>query len=147
MAARNPCGYDRRMISVLSLLIALLSNTQVRPRVEMEACTQWRGTVRGNDPNVSVTATLCPAGDKRVKGTLVWESKTSGSSTRELEGAWSGKSLVLRDVALTGKPNPGWMFCKVDRYRLAQIGDAKLEGTYHSSACSDDATIKLERVR
>ena len=135
------------MFSAAGVLIAILSVGQIKPQPELAECTHWRGNVRGNDPDVSVTATLCPTKDGRVKGTLVWTSKTSGSSTRALEGTWSGKSLSLRDTALDGRPNPGWRFCKVDRYKLSQVNDAKLEGTYHSSACSDDATIKLERVR
>jgi hypothetical protein len=109
-------------------------------------CTRWEGTVSGNDPSVAVTATLCEIGDHRVRGTLIWRSTLSGSNTRKVVGAWSSRVLSLRDVELTGKPNPGWMFCKVDRYTLSAQDDDHLSGTYHSSACSDDATIQLSRV-
>ncbi len=142
---------DPMMTIVAALWLAVSSIASIKqepPAKAREAkCTHWRGTVRGNDPSVAVTATLCDAGDSRVRGTLVWESRTSGSSTRTLEGARSGDTLTLKDVALTGKPNPGWRFCTVDRYTLAGAGTDRLSGTYHSGACSDDATIDLERVR
>lgn len=109
-------------------------------------CTEWRGTIHGNDPSVAVTATLCSVGDHGVRGVLVWSSDVSGSSVRTLEGTRSGSSVVLHDVALRGKPNPGWMFCTVDRYSLSNSGD-RLTGSYHSSACHDDATLTLVRVR
>jgi len=130
-------------------LVAMMSTTITKPTPEREPnkCTHWRGTVSGNDPSVSVTATLCPAAKNRVTGTLVWESKRSGTNTRTLEGTRSGGAFTLRDVALTGTPNPGWVFCKIDRYDLVLSGDDKLDGTYHSSACRDNATIELARVR
>lgn len=127
-----------------------MSTTPKRPptdRKEPDPCTHWQGTVSGNDPSVVVTVILCPAANQRVTGTLVWESKRSGTNTRTLEGTQSGKSFTLRDVSLAGNPNPGWRFCKIDRYSLALSGDTQLSGTYHSAECSDDATVKLERVR
>ncbi len=109
-------------------------------------CTQWRGTVHGNDPSVAVTATVCLVGDHDVRGVLVWNSQVSGSSVRTLEGTHAGATLTLHDVTLRGKPNDGWRFCMVDRYALTRHGD-QLAGTYHSSACYDDASIALTRVR
>lgn len=130
------------------LPVFVLFATVDRPTREPEPppCTRWEGTVSGNDPSVAVTATLCEIGDHRVRGTLVWQSKLSGSNTRTVVGVWSRRMLSLRDVELTGKPNPGWMFCKIDRYMLSASDDDHLSGGYHSSACSDDATIKLSRV-
>jgi hypothetical protein len=133
---------------VLVASVALSSTKKVPPAEREEVpCTHWQGTVSGNDPSVRVTVILCPLADHRVTGTLVWESKQSGTNTRTLDGTQSGKSFTLRDLTLDGNPTPGWRFCKIDRYALALVGDAKLEGTYHSSACNDDATVKLQRVR
>lgn len=133
---------------VVSSVVAL-SQTQKKPTAEREPdpCTHWQGTVSGNDPSVRVTVMLCPVGEGRVTGTLVWESKRSGTNTRALDGTQSGKSFTLRDLTVDGNPQPGWRFCKIDRYALALVGDTALEGTYHSSECNDDATVKLARVR
>ena len=111
---------------------------------ENVTCTEWRGTVHGNDPSVAVTATLCAVGEHGIRGVLVWTSNESGSSIRTLEGTRSGDQLTLHDVALRGKPNPGWRFCTVDRYSLSGDGD-RLTGTYSSSACHDNATLTLVR--
>ena len=118
-----------------------------RAEREPDPCTHWQGTVSGNDPSVRVTAMLCPVGDGRITGTLVWESTRSGTNTRTLEGTQSGKTFSLRDLTVDGNPKNGWRFCKVDHYQLTLVGDSALEGTYHSSACNDDATVKLARIR
>jgi len=133
---------------VAIFLVGSVASVKKQPdhKEDKTTCTRWQGTVSGNDPSVSVSVTLCDVGKGRVNGTLVWESKTSGSSTRRVEGSRSGGTLSLADISLTGKPNPGWMFCKVDRYSLSGSND-ELSGSYHSEACHDDATIKLERVR
>jgi len=141
-------------MKLLALLVALVPATALateatespRPEVQPARCTRWVGTVRGNDPSVAVTATLCPAGGARVRGSLVWASRLSGSSVRTLEGAWVGGQLILRDTALTGRPNPGWRFCPVDRYTLTASGD-RLDGTYRSAPCRDEATVELVRER
>ena len=136
------------MTLVLSIVLAISSvAVQRQPdRPKEKPCTQWRGTVSGNDPSVSVTMSICNLDNNRVSGTLVWDSKTSGTNTRTVEGKRSGSSITMADISLTGNPKPGWMFCKVDRYSLSGSNDS-LSGTYHSEACHDDATIKLERVR
>jgi hypothetical protein len=128
--------------------LALLADPTTQPAPERpEPCSEWKGTAHGNDPSVSLTASLCDAGDGRVRGTITWQSHLSGSSVREVKGAWSsgGQTLTLRDVKLSGSPNAGWRFCPIDRYRLSLSGD-ELTGTYHSSACQDDATLTLTRV-
>ena len=127
--------------------VAMSSTAKRTPAEREDPCTHWQGTVSGNDPSVRVTAILCPAGDRRVTGTLVWESERSGTNTRTLVGVQSGRSFALRDVTLDGNPKNGWRFCKIDRYELELVGDDKLEGRYHSSACNDDAAVKLQRVR
>ena len=134
---------------VLPLAWGAMSTAKPKqPPVEAEApCTHWQGTVSGNDPSVKVTVILCPVGDDRVAGQLVWESKRSGTNTRTLEGTVANKTFTLRDINLDGRPNPGWRFCKIDRYALTLIDNTRLEGTYHSSECSDDARVKLQRVR
>jgi hypothetical protein len=139
---------DQTMMLVWLPVFVLLASVG-RPAQEPEPlpCTRWAGTVSGNDPSVAVTATLCDAGDHRVRGKLVWQSKLSGSNTRTVEGTWSKGMLSLRDTELTGKPNRGWRFCKVDRYALAVSDADHLAGSYRSSACSDEATITLSRVR
>jgi hypothetical protein len=138
-----------QLVLAVAWLVASMSSSTKRtpPDREKSPCTHWQGTVSGNDPSVRITAILCPGANNRVTGTLVWESKRSGTNTRALDGTRSGATFTLRDVALAGNPNPGWQFCKIDRYTLTLSGDSQLAGTYHSSACSDDATVKLERVR
>jgi hypothetical protein len=54
---------------------------------------------------------------------------------------------VLHDTTLDGTPNPGWTFCKIDRYSMSARGADALSGTYRSAACHDTATISLVRVR
>jgi hypothetical protein len=127
-----------------------MSTNPKRPPAERDeptSCSHWQGTASGNDPSIRITVILCPHANNRVTGTLVWESKRSGTNTRALEGTQSGKSFTLRDVSLAGQPAPGWRFCKIDRYELALSGDTRLAGTYHSAECNDDATLTLERVR
>ena len=137
--------------SLLALATVAMSTQPKKPTAKREPdpCAHWQGTSSGNDPSVKLTAILCPAGDGRITGTLVWESARSGTNTRTVDGTQSGRSLTLRDLTLEGNPKPGWRFCKIDRYALALVGDGdtSLEGTYHSSACNDDATVKLTRIR
>jgi hypothetical protein len=110
-----------------------------------EHCTRYRGLVSGNDPTVSITATLCESGPM-VRGDIVWTSRRSGRSVRNVRGSWSNGQLVLRDMELLGTPNPGWKFCLIDRYAFSRAGD-RLAGTYRSSSCRDDGTITLIRER
>lgn len=157
MASPSSCGYDRPMSPLAPLLVTVLAGTSTLPvstttkqppaEREPDPCTHWQGTVSGNDPSVRVTVMLCPVGQGRVTGTLVWESERSGTNTRALDGSQSGKAFTLRDVRLDGNPKNGWRFCKIDRYALGLVGDDKLEGTYHSSACNDTAKVELTRIR
>lgn len=133
------------MTIAMLALFALEAIQPGTPEVRPAECSRWQGTVSGNDPSVSVSATLCPGGGGRVRGTLVWQSQRSGTSTRVLDGVWTAGKLVLHDTELTGRPNAGWRFCRVDQYTMTQTSAGKLEGTYHSSACADDATITLVR--
>ena len=85
-------------------------------------CEAWVGSVSGNDPSVRVSAQLCPVGEGGVNGRLQWSSLRSGYNVRAIEGRWldGGKSLELRDVRIVEQhPEPGWMFCTIDRYTLA----------------------------
>ena len=108
----------------------------------------WRGTVRGNDPSVQVEARLCPEGD-RIVGMLQWSSTVSGWNRRSVEGAWeAGRTrLVMRDTAVVEqRPQPGWVFCTVDRYELSPTAPGVLDGTYDSAACRDHAITHLQLV-
>jgi hypothetical protein len=136
------------LVAVLAVPAAALATEAVEsPHPEpVQPCTRWTGTVRGNDPSVAVVATLCSAGGGRVRGTLVWSSRRSGSSVRTIEGAWAAGELIVHDTALSGRPNPGWRFCTIDRYTLRPSAD-RLDGTYTSLRCNDDATIALVRAR
>ncbi|MBI4950596.1 MAG: hypothetical protein HY908_01050, partial [Myxococcales bacterium] len=112
-------------------------------------CEAWIGTVSGNDPSVRVSARLCPAGGDAVKGQLQWSSLKSGYSVRDVEGRWldGKKKLDMRDVRVAeSHPNPGWIFCTVDKYDLALEAPNELRGTYVSAACSDHARVTLSRV-
>jgi hypothetical protein len=110
-----------------------------------ERCTRYRGTVSGNDPTVSISATICESGPS-VTGEIVWHSRRSGRSVRNIRGSWSRGQLVVHDVEMLGRANPGWKFCLIDRYAFSRAGD-RLAGTYRSSSCRDDGTISLVRDR
>ncbi|NUP11306.1 MAG: hypothetical protein HOW73_35110 [Polyangiaceae bacterium] len=114
------------------------------------SCSQWSGTASGNDPSVQVAASLCEAKDGGVIGLVTWNSERSGFSVRKVEGSWSSdhKTLTFADVDFVeNKPNLGWRFCLIDRYRLTSGGASKLEGGYRSSKCNDDATMQLKKVK
>ena len=111
-------------------------------------CDRWVGESGGNDPTVQLDLVLCPEGQS-VQGQTQWSSLRSGWNLRVVEGSWStdGKTLSLRDVRIVKeKPNPGWRFCTIDLYELHKRGDSKLQGSYHSSSCHDDAWVRLSRV-
>ena len=111
-------------------------------------CDLWRGVVSGNDPSVLVELRLCSAGE-RVQGVLQWSSTLSGWNRRSLEGSWDAghARLTMRDLAiLEERPQPGWRFCSVDHYDLAQSTPGTLGGTYDSAACSDHATMSLQLI-
>jgi hypothetical protein len=133
-------------MTVVALLAMLASAVTNPPHGSEQRCSRWEGTVSGNDPSVKVAATLCEQ-DGKVTGTLQWTSDRSGTSTRALEGTRNGAAVVLRDTALSGTPNPGWRFCRIDQYNLAGAGTDRLSGTYLSKPCHDRATIELRRVR
>lgn len=146
------------LLAAASLSAALTSTTPMSstedppkpkdPEPAQPVCTNWTGTVSGNDPSVAIRGTLCEDAKGNVSGQLAWSSARSGSNLRQVSGAWSGDhtSLTLADGAiLESHPNPGWRFCVVDRYSLAGSKDA-LSGSYHSSGCNDDASITLARV-
>jgi len=132
------------VVTLLAVLASAVANPQ-RPE-DGPRCSHWKGTVSGNDPSVRVTATLCEKGG-HVTGMLAWNSDKSGTSTRRLDGTLDQGSLVLRDSAMTGTPNPGWRFCLIDKYQLTGAGTDTLTGTYRSNRCNDVATIELHRVR
>jgi hypothetical protein len=134
-------------LAVLALAASPADASDTKPRKRQEPakpCATWNGRVRGNDPDVAIKATLCKAKDGRVHGTIVWSGR-SGSSTRAVSGTWSSQTLTLRDDRVAGTPNAGWKFCPIERYTLTQAGARKLEGTYRSTECRDDAAITLER--
>lgn len=130
----------------MAFLLAVLASATTNPQAPREHCSKWDGTVSGNDPSVHVRAELCESGG-RITGTLIWSSDKSGTSTRALEGTRDGNAIALRDTALSGTPNPGWRFCRIDAYTLSGAGTDTLTGTYVSRPCRDHATIKLQRVR
>lgn len=124
------------------------STEEPKPKDPDPVCTEWSGTVSGNDPSVSIRGTLCEDAKGNVNGKLRWSSARSGSNVRQVDGAWSADhtALTLKDGAiLESHPNPGWRFCVVDRYTLSGTADA-LSGRYSSSACHDDAAVTLVRT-
>ncbi|MCC6522790.1 MAG: hypothetical protein IT373_09030 [Polyangiaceae bacterium] len=155
--ARSMGGYDRaRALVALAFGLALLAGPararalEHPPDLVAEGeCEAWIGTVSGNDPSVRVSARLCPAGGDAVKGQLQWSSLKSGYSVRDVEGRWldGKKKLEMRDVRVAeSHPNPGWVFCTVDKYDLALETPNELRGTYVSAACRDHARVMLSRV-
>ncbi len=136
-----------------ALLFVLVATHAAAPGTETNKpsspCTAWTGTVSGNDPSVSIAANLCEDGKGHVTGSLTWTSDRSGVNVRAVEGAWSSDhaKLSMADVAITeSRPNPGWRFCLVDSYELAGSASS-VAGTYHSSACSDEARVTLARAK
>ncbi|MCC6524811.1 MAG: hypothetical protein IT373_19300 [Polyangiaceae bacterium] len=113
-------------------------------------CDAWVGTVNGNDPDMRVSARICPAsGGDAVRGRFQTSSLKSGYSVRDFEGRWvdGKKRLDARDVRLVeDRPNPGWRFCTVDRYDLLLETPDRLAGKLHAEACSDHASVVLTRV-
>ena len=114
-----------------------------------ENCELWSGGASGNDPTVLVEVSLCPAENNEVSGRLQWSSLRSGWNVRRLEGRWSSgdrRQLTLSDSALLeNRPEPGWRFCLIDSYDLQMVRPGRLEGTYASRQCDDNARIWLER--
>lgn len=111
-------------------------------------CELWVGRGSGNDPSMQIELRLCPQPDGRVSGEVQWSSTTSGWNLRDVSGRYEagGTGITLRDDRITAqRPEPGWRFCTIDRYTLVRSGD-HLSGPYHSSACSDDGTLTLDRV-
>lgn len=115
-------------------------------------CERWKGTASGNDPSVEIELVLCDGPDGAVSGQLQWSSLESGYNVRDVSGSWSaGRArLTLADRRIVvDRPRGGWKFCAIDRYELERTvgpGVERLAGKYSSSACSDQATITLERA-
>lgn len=110
-------------------------------------CELWRGTSSGNDPSVEIEVRICRSGDT-FTGAFQWSSTRSGWNRRSIEGRVSdgGATVTMRDLAiLEQRPQPGWMFCTVDRYSLTRTGDT-LAGRYDSEACTDHGTLQLRLV-
>jgi len=135
--------------ALLGALATLLAPGTETKETTPKPCTEWTGTVSGNDPSVSFTGRLCEDKSGHVKGTLTWSSNLSGMNVREVAGAWSSDhaSLTMHDVAIVeSKPKPGWRFCLVDEYDLN--GDrSALNGSYHSEACHDTAHVTLSATK
>jgi MYXO-CTERM domain-containing protein len=149
---------ERRLLSAVVLLVIVQSGaawaqspvqeTRRRPPPLEPApeCALWKGTVSGNDPSVEIEMKLCPSGNA-VSGMMQWSSLKSGWNRRAIEGRWSEdkSALTLRDTSVVeSRPEPGWRFCVVDQYDLKVVSPGNLEGTYRSSACNDNAKVKLQ---
>ncbi|MEZ4320308.1 MAG: hypothetical protein R3F61_22705 [Myxococcota bacterium] len=112
---------------------------------EQAGCDRYEGTASGNDPTVRLVVVLCEEGSA-VTGQLQWSSLVSGWNVRDLEGGRDGDVYTMRDVAIVEeKAEPGWRFCKIDRYSLRREGDA-MQGDYRSLVCNDTAQIALARM-
>ena len=105
-------------------------------------CELWLGDASGNDPTVRLQMQLCPDGDA-LRGEVQWSSLQSGWSVRAVSGRREGDSVELRDDRIVEeRPEPGWVFCTVDRWSLVRRGD-RMEGTYASATCRDSASVRL----
>lgn len=116
--------------------------------VPQSGCELWVGRASGNDPSMQIELELCPQADGQLLGSLQWSSTLSGWNVRDLHGHYEpgGRALSLSDDRVRAeRPAPGWRFCTVDLYTLERVGD-HLSGRYHSSACTDDGTMSLDRV-
>jgi hypothetical protein len=107
----------------------------------------WTGTIAGNDPRVTADVALQQVG-REVMGLLVWTSRNSGRSHREVRGYYDPdrRMVMLRDVGMpVAQASGNWRFCPVDYYLLELKGD-ELSGTYWSTACADRARVALRRA-
>ena len=113
-----------------------------------QGCELWRGTSSGNDPTVQLEVRLCATGTA-LHGVIQWSSTRSGWNRRSLAGEAldGGARVVMRDLAILEQlPQPGWMFCTVDRYELVRSPADVLAGRYDSEACTDHGRIDLRLV-
>lgn len=110
------------------------------------ACGFWRGRMWGNDKDVKTQLWLCRR-KSELCGTLSWSGK-SGENVRALTGDVRRHVFRLRDVSfLVSRPRGDWRFCLIDSYRLEANGqDGSLQGSYHSTACADEAGISLDPI-
>jgi hypothetical protein len=134
--------------ALLALLAPARSATALeRPALleEKEGCERWLGNASGNDPSVRLNLRLCAEGEE-VHGEAQWSSLESGWNVREVRGRWQGEELRLADVRIVEqRAEPGWRFCTIDRWELTRRGE-ELVGRYVSTACSDEARVRLARV-
>lgn len=139
------------MTWLISFAIAIASPAGEAPRppplAAQAECELWRGVADSNDSSVQIDLRLCGQG-RLITGVLQWSSPQSGHNVRDLVGARSTDgALILRDLRVRDeRPMPGWRFCAIDRYDLAPVSPTRMEGTYTSLACSDQATLSLDRV-
>lgn len=150
IGSRHRSALAALTVALTILCSALIAHATARPEPLRpgEGCERWTGNASGNDPTVQLDLELCPHADGRT-GRLQWSSLRSGWNIRAVKGRWSedGQSLTLSDQRIVeDKPQPGWRFCVIDRYALTRRGPDQLQGTYHSKACSDEASVSLRRV-
>ena len=149
LASRSMVGATATALCLVALSWSQLATATARPKPleDLAGCERWTGRAHGNDPTVLVDVRLCPKGAD-LAGEVQWSSLKSGWNLRKVRGSWSadGRTLTLRDVSIVQeKPNPGWRFCTIDRYRLERAGEDSLQGSYHSKACRDEAKVSLTR--
>jgi hypothetical protein len=112
-----------------------------------KTCGLWEGVIQGNDPHVTARLLLCRRGTE-LCGQMLWAGQ-SGDAVRELTGSVEHNGLDLRDTRfLKSQPARGWRFCLADGYRLdPEEKTGALVGRYWSTACHDEATIRLTPVK
>jgi hypothetical protein len=116
------------------------------------SCDVFSGSGHGNDPTLLVEMRLCKEereGATAVTGRAQYSGLQSGWSVRTLAGSCTDDCSAIdvhEDAIIEQKPNPGWRFCTVDRYRLTRDkATSALVGSYDSAACRDhgELTMKL----
>jgi len=128
---------------MLAMLVTTLLSSAPLPD---KTCGLWEGVIKGNDPEVTARLLMCRRGAE-VCGQMAWTGQ-SGDAVRELTGSVDGSGLDLKDTRfLMSKPRRGWRFCLADGYRLDADKSGALTGRYWSTACNDQATIRLTPVK
>ena len=133
---------------LLAIFTIAISGGLIPPDlVPSKGCELWKGSVKGNDPSVSVQLTLCEK-DGGLTGELQWSSGMSGWNRRRVVGKYESPKkdkLTLRDIEFI-ENNPKWpyIFCLIDEYQLVKQGNSMV-GSYYSAKCRDVATVRLKR--
>ncbi len=134
------------MAIALATAAARADQTAPAPGRRGDGAEAWEGTFTDDNPGSAFTRfELCRRGGE-VRGTVAFDG-TNGRDRRAVEGAWSGGTLVLRDVQfLLYQPKPGIFLCACIKYEFHVDARGHLVGTCETNAaCGDHGRMDLVR--